>query len=443
MTVHMDKALMTGKKSRIRDGIACVVSSNQFSYAMCVLLLGNAITIGMTVNFTRENSEDNLPGYLETVSVVFCFLFVTELGMRMYVYGISFFTRVGWQWNVFDFIVVSVQVLEEVASIALGGESKLMEDSGGSVSIVRLLRFLRLFRIIRVLRVVAIVHDLRKVVYLIMGSIWSFFWTLMLLFLLTYIIGVFVTQLVADHGRNAPETIDEHTAFGQYYGSVAVSVFTLYQSISGGLDWADAANPLVTSNGWVLGVAFSLYISFAVLVMLNLVTGVFVEQAQRLTQADRERSMLAHVKKLFTIADEDGDREISPQEFCRNVDCQQFGFIFEDLNLSLCDADDIFSMIDVDGNGAITPEEFVTGATRLRGPARAFDLYHLVLEVKRLVQHVYFIEDMLKGTASDHIVKSAQTKVQRRMMTSQAVFRNTFRNMVSQHSSIGEQCSER
>lgn len=88
-------------------------------------------------------------------------------------------------------------------------------------------------------------------------------------------------------------------------------------------------------------------------------------------------------------------------------------------------------MIDVDGSGAITPEEFVTGASRLRGPARAFDLNHMLLEIKRLLQHVYFIEDMLKGTASEHIVKSATARVQRRMMDSQAAFRTTFRDMVS------------
>merc|ERR1712137_921345 len=62
------------------------------------------------------------------------------------------------------------------------------------------------------------------------------------------------------------------------FGDVLISVFTLYQAVSGGLDWGDAANPLMQLNP-SLGLSFCFFICFIVFGMLNIVAAIFVQDA--------------------------------------------------------------------------------------------------------------------------------------------------------------------
>ncbi|CAJ1390782.1 unnamed protein product, partial [Effrenium voratum] len=48
----------------------------------------------------------------------------------------------------------------------------------------------------------------------------------------------------------------------------------------------------------LLALVFSMYIAFATLVMLNLVTGVFVEGAQRIAREEKEQELIKSVQKL-------------------------------------------------------------------------------------------------------------------------------------------------
>merc|ERR1719296_110381 len=78
----------------------------------------------------------------------------------------------------------------------------------------------------------------------------------------------------------------------EYFGSTSRSVYTLYKSVSGGIDWQDVSDPLMTQISPWLGVVFTGYSAFAVLVLLNLVTGMFVEAAHKLSKSDKETELL-------------------------------------------------------------------------------------------------------------------------------------------------------
>merc|ERR1719213_659182 len=71
-----------------------------------------------------------------------------------------------------------------------------------------------------------------------------------------------------------------------------ITIMTLYQSITGGIDWGDVASPLMEIHP-VLGFLFATYIAVAVLCVLNVVTGVFVENANKIVRNDIHNQLLA------------------------------------------------------------------------------------------------------------------------------------------------------
>merc|ERR1719482_1510829 len=70
-----------------------------------------------------------------------------------------------------------------------------------------------------------------------------------------------------------------------------MTIKTLFRSITGGIDWIDAAQPLRQVSE-VLEYAFMIYIAFGLLCVLNVITGVFVENANSITREDEESVLL-------------------------------------------------------------------------------------------------------------------------------------------------------
>ena len=73
-----------------------------------------------------------------------------------------------------------------------------------------------------------------------------------------------------------------------YFGSVPRAVLSLYQGMTGGVDWNDMSLPLERSLSPIFALVFALYIAFAVLAMMNVVTGVFVESALGSAREERD-----------------------------------------------------------------------------------------------------------------------------------------------------------
>lgn len=92
------------------------------------------------------------------------------------------------------------------------------------------------------LRVIRFISELKKVVYLIIGSLPSFFWAMVLLTLLIYILAVFFTQLVADSFSPQDATSEHWSELNRFFGSTLTSCLTLYKAVSGGVDWRCAHN---------------------------------------------------------------------------------------------------------------------------------------------------------------------------------------------------------
>merc|ERR1719265_1576718 len=83
-------------------------------------------------------------------------------------------------------------------------------------------------------------------------------------------------------------------------------MLSLFFSISSGISWHEAMDPLTVHCSPWLTFVFLFYIAFTVFVILNVITGVFVESATEKANEDKKKVLMYHLRKLFQSADTDG-----------------------------------------------------------------------------------------------------------------------------------------
>jgi hypothetical protein len=136
-----------------------------------------------------------------------------------------------------------------------------------------------------------------------------------------------------------------------------------------------------------MAVLFCLYIAFAMLAVLNVVTGVFVESALLTAKADRDAELLNQLRRVFSVA------APIPGVKVEEVILTWYDFVeileydtshLQALGIDPAEARGLFLLLDTDGAGEIDGEEFVQEIVRLRGPTRAIDLETLMYFNKRM-----------------------------------------------------------
>merc|ERR1719240_876672 len=109
--------------------------------------------------------------------------------------------------------------------------------------------------------------------------------------------GICLTQAVHTSTINLIKDGEEiPAAFHKYWGSLVKSVWSLFQAITGGVDWDDVCRPLIEHIGPELGFLFCIYILFSELAMLNVVTGVFIEAVMANDAKEKELHKIIQVQ---------------------------------------------------------------------------------------------------------------------------------------------------
>lgn len=366
-----------------------IVGHPYFDFAISVLILLNGLSIGAQTDYMARNLVMDVPYAFRCIEVMFCVMFVLELGVRMGAYGRAFVKGPEKFWNIFDSVVVLLQVLEEAVTIyamTFHGEFSL----NNNFSFMRILRVLRLVRIVRLVRVLRVIGELRTIVTSIASSMRHLLWTVLLLILMIYTLATYLTQLVLDTRMANPEA--EYIGLQRWWNSIGRSCLTLFQVISNGTDWDSNVLPLMDHISVLLAPCFCIYIAFAVLALMNVVTGVFVENAIDSANKDKEKYLVQTAQELFARADSKGTGAITWLEFQRHLQSPDLKGYFEGLGVDTKCAKGLFKILDVDNSGEIDANELLTGTLRLRGPAKAIDLAALIYENRRMGRRLQAVE---------------------------------------------------
>merc|ERR1712217_913911 len=145
-------------------------------------------------------------------------------------------------------------------------------------------------------------------------------------------------------GRKQAPKSDSSDKLLEHFGSLSLTVYTLFKSISGGIDWGDAADPLLTVSP-VFGFLFVMYVAFVLLCVLNIITGVFVENANKIITHDEDNVIretlearmrwIGEVQALFAEADVDGNGTLAWPEFKEKADDVRVLALFSKLGIDV------------------------------------------------------------------------------------------------------------
>lgn len=393
-----------------------VTNSRAYEYTSIALIVLNAITIGWQVQVTASRTvsafdagvadDGGTPTHFLVIQTLFCIVFVADLIVRWVAEGlVSFLVGPERNWNIFDTVIVTAGVVESMWELALQNQVV------GGISAVRVLRVLRVVRVLRALRLLSFFRELRLMVNAITGSLKSFIWSMMVLILVFYIFGLSMTvgsceYLSSGQGESWKE---QKSDLRDFFGSLDRSMFSLFQAMSGGRDWAEFYEALSGVNA-IHKLTFVFAVSFSLFAIANVLAATFVESALQASNTDREtiikeelqnqKNYLNRIKELFEEMDLDDTGTLSIEEFEKHLDDDRVVAYFNTLKLDVSDARTLFLLLDHDGSGSIDLDEFVSGCHRLKGESRSLDVAIVRYELAWLRKQMQHVSDMFSSVVT-------------------------------------------
>ncbi|CAK9076731.1 unnamed protein product [Durusdinium trenchii] len=403
------------EKTSLRDFAERVVTSTVFVNIIMAVILFNSILLGVEIDVSSRLGQEDIPGWFAVVNACIVAVFLGETLLKIYGLGCGRFWK-GEEavWNIFDFFIVSFSVVETaldwwVQTMATSA------DGSNSFRVVKTLRLARTLRGVRIIRLFRYFSALRGLILSIFSTMGSLLWTLLLLLILFYTFSCMFTQLVTDHCRyttiaNTTSNTTNHNAIPEcpeelhYFSNVMDGMVTLFMSITGGINWEDAYDPL-REVSWVAQWLMNLYIVIGFFTILNVVTGVFVNTAIESASADKDIATLkqmhkrleniASLREVFHEMDQAETNEISIDELEEALSENKLGPFMESLGIDTEDIWGLFLLIDADHNGVVDIDEFVNGCMQLRGPAKSLQVAKMSYENKLTRQAIKTISERL------------------------------------------------
>jgi hypothetical protein len=309
----------------------------------------------------------------------------------MYVHRLKYFFSADWHWNIMDFVVVVIGVIEEIMKLDSS------DDAGGfNPTSLRMLRLLKLVRVLRVIRVVKVFRELRLMLMCIAATMRSMFWTLVMLFLAIFVWGIYLTTVVSQYAADGGDDLQ----LIEDFGSLPRALLTLFQAVTGGLDWRQICDPLSNVNS-SSGFVFVIYICFVLLTVMNIMTGVVVGKAMKAQEDDIEN--LVHeeagernkskklLRKLMHEADKEKTGNISWSRMEKLLEDPTTRAHFTKLDLEHWDLHTFFDLISQDydegGEPEVNIDSFIKTCMRFKGMAKNVEVVALRHE-QELNQHL-------------------------------------------------------
>jgi len=295
-------------------------------------------------------------------------------------------------------------------------------DQGSSDSFVGMLTTLRTVRLLRLCRVLRLFRFFKELWILGQGIIQAtraLGWVMVLLLMVLFICAIFMTRTLGQDPKTLREVegnscnyLDDEEAMSEackideYFGSVLRSMLTLFivMTLEG---WPDIARVTMSHYSPWMALVFVGFIMVVNITLLNLVTGIIVENVLTISRQDeleklnlqqKERqNRLKTLENVFRLADTDQSGDVSKAEFESSIQDKDVINQLMSIDITVLDAEDLFQILDVDGSGSISLTEFIEGFSRVKGPALAKHLlklhYDLQKQMKNLGKEVLSLGD--------------------------------------------------
>jgi len=317
--------------------------------------------------------------YFRVGDVFFTSLFCLDVVIRVSIMRAKFFKIC---MNYLDTVVSFASLTELVAIAFVLPVNPLL---------FRLIRLGKLARALRMVTISQVLSSLQLLTKCLAASIDMLFWTFCLLTFLQCVAGMVISTLCREFLNDPANDLAVRQEVFQYYGTFTRCFLTMFEILFA--NWSPPCRVLVENVSEWLSVFFLIYRCVLGFAVLNVVNSVFVQQTMRTASSDEELAFkqkekdvaqyARKVSKLFAHMDDSGDGAINFEEFSKLVTSPKLKFWMSQLELEYHDLLSLFEFLD-NGDGQITLQEFIEGAARLRGSAKALDVWRLETKVEVL-----------------------------------------------------------
>jgi hypothetical protein len=230
----------------------------------------------------------------------------------------------------------------------------------------------------------------------------SLFWSIVMMALILFMFGLCFVQSLTTYFADEGDSVDLVTRdrLLDHFGSVQAAMLSLYKVTTGGDDWSLYYDDAVLI-GWMTSGLYLFFVAFTQIALLNILTGLFVENAMKLAEPDRsaefseqQRVYARQVKELEGILMEvDLDRSgyISEEEFQSQMreHHSRLRTYLGAAGVHEADAERFFKMLkSANFEQDVLIADFVGGCMKLRGTAQSLDMQALAFEVKNIHKRI-------------------------------------------------------
>merc|ERR1740129_2358634 len=369
--------------------LARFVDSGGFSAICAVMILSNTFFIAIDTDMQmkavlEDPHREDATAIFKVTGRGFTLYFSLELIFRIVAHRLWFFVGPEWKWNIFGILLVVSSIFQDIFE-------------GANISFMRVLHVFRMIRVMRLIRVLRFFRELRKMLLSILACIASLMWALGLLFLIMFLFSMLFLQAATAFLEDKTNFDAHHAEFEEWYSGLFRTMFSLLLAITGGTDWLAIVDPLKAIH-WTYQVIFSFYILFVIFGVVNVLTGVFLENAAEFMDRDlmvqgqlvRMENFVSEMMHLFREFDPDNTGRVDNEELYQYLKLEKVQAYLAAHNLDCTHAAALVGLIDSNNTEGVDLREFILGMLRLRGGAKSVDL-----------QLIDFKIDALKALVSD------------------------------------------
>jgi len=377
--------------------LSAFVKGTTFDFLAGAFVMLSVVWLTFQTDYVARRWLTHAPDLFVYVDLFFLVGFVTELFLRIFVFGVKeFFCGPQKYGDWFDAALVVIQALDVF--------QEMFDLAENQTQWVPLLRILRLFRVFRLVRVFRVFPALRLLIVSVVQSVQPLIWVFALIGSITAVFAILITVVVTEY--KTQYSIDDWHLKDEdernlhlYFGSVDRSILSLYGTISGGRDWHESAVPLDKFISPHIIYVFVMYTFFVIFAMMNVITSQFVDQTLEASSKDRRDHMVSSLMDAFSKTGVRAEM-VTEEDFMNNLTHPSMRSFLKDLyrreevSPEEIRKSRLFEMLDDDGSGEITRDELVLGCVRLTGSATSLDLAVLKLDVENLRRDVGDICEM-------------------------------------------------
>jgi len=346
-----------------------LVDSKCFKIPVSCVVVANILQIGLSVDL-RGGSWDDI---WQITEYVFAGCFGLEMSIKILFLRRRYFMD---GWNLLDFALAWLAIADALM-MAIGAD-------GGAANHITILRGLRLSRILRTVRLFKIFKELVILMEVVLKSLRTLAWLLVLVTLLLYMNAIICVELIGSEKTLYPAYSEEsemmesmYEEFNNflYFGTIFRSMYSLFNLITLS-EWSTITRPVSEAQPLliILMITFTMVTSYGI---MNVLIGIMVEHALKANKSfdqtkeaeykEYQLKLINTVASILTQSDTDGDGCVTLEELETAIETNgTLATLLNKLDLPEgCTMKELFVLIDDDGDAHVQRQEFVTAMHRM------------------------------------------------------------------------------